>query len=176
MRFVNRVLGAIVAMAIVVIGVLIVIEVVSASFNGRALVAHWRVMLRWARRTTWDASVVQSTCVVLAAVGLILLIVELKRRRPKRFRVRSEATDAAFTRRGVKAAVEAAVGDVDGISASSVRVNRRRVTVRATTSGSVPSTAHELDGPVRSAAESRLESLELDPAPRLTTHIATRSS
>lgn len=175
MRFVNRMLGAIVAIAIAAIGVLIVVEVASASFNGSAVVVHWRLMLRWARRTTWDLSVVQSTCVVLAAVGLVLLVIELKPRRPKRFRVNSDETDAAFTRRGVKAAVRSAVEDVDGISKSSISVHRRRIKVRATTPGMAPYTASGLDAPVRSAAEMRLQSLDLASPPKLSTHVVTRS-
>lgn len=175
MRFVNRVLGALVALALAVIGALVVIEVVAASFNSGVVVVHWRVALRWARHTTWDASVVQSSCVVMAAVGLILLLLELKPRRAKRFRVKSEATDAAFTRRGVKAAVQSAVGDVDGVSDSDVTVRRRRVKVRATAAGVAPYTADSLKEPVRSAAESRLRSLELDPVPRLVTSVVTRS-
>jgi hypothetical protein len=175
MRFVNRVLGAVVAIAVVAIGVLLVIEVISASFNGDPLVVHWHVMLRWARRTTWDASIVQSTCVLLAVIGVVLLVLELKRRRPKRFRVRSDATDAAFTRRALKAAVQAAVADVDGISESSASVGRRRIKVRATMAGVARHTADELEAPVRAAADSRLQSLELDPTPRLITHVVARS-
>lgn len=175
MRLVNRLLGALVALAIAVIGVLVVIEVVSVSFNGSALIVHWRVMLQWARRTTWDTSVVQSTCVVLGVVGLVLLVLELKPRRPKRFRIESERTDAAFTRRGIKSAVQSAVSEVDGISGNSVTVRRRRITVRAATGGVAAYTAGDLAASVRSVAESRLQSLELDSPPRLVTHVVTRS-
>lgn len=175
MRFVNRVLGALLAIAIAVVGALVVIEVVSARLNHGVVLVHWRVALRWARRTTWDEGIVQTTCLLLALAGLILLVLELKPRRMKRFRVRSEQTDAAFTRRGVKVAVESAVGDVDGISRTSVKVRRRRIKVRATSAGVAPYTADALKAPVRSAAETRLQSLELDPSPRLTTHVLTRS-
>jgi hypothetical protein len=174
MRFVNRLLGAVVAVALVVAGALVVIEVLAASFNASAVVVHWRVALRWARQITWDTSVVQSTCVLMAAAGLILVVLELKPRRRRRFTVKSEATDAAFTRRGVKAAVQSAVGEMDGIDATAVSVRRRRIRVRATTTAVAPESAASLEESVRSTAQSQVASLELDPAPRIVTTVGTR--
>ena len=175
MRFVNRLFGAIVALALVVVGVLVLIEVVAASFNAGTVVVRWRVALRWARHITWDASVVQSICVVLAIVGLILVVLELKPRRRRRFPVDSQLTDAAFTRRGVKSAVQSAVGEVDGVSNTAVTVGRRRIRIRATASADSRDIAESLDASVRSAAQARVESLELDTPPRIVTRLGTRS-
>jgi hypothetical protein len=176
MRFVNRVLAAVVALALVVAGVLIVVEVIAARFSAGTVVVHWRVALRWARRTTWDTSVVQSTCILMAVVGLILVLLELKPRRRRRFKVRSDASDAAFTRRGVKTAVQTAVDDVDGVGSAAVKVRRRRIRVRATATAAASHTAASLDDSVRAAAQGRVDSLALDPAPRIVTHVGTRSS
>lgn len=176
MRFVNRMLGAVVAVALAAVGLVVVLEVVAASFNAGTVVVHWRVALQWARRATWDASVVQSTCVLMAIAGLVLVVLELKPRRRRRFTVRSEATDAAFTRRGVKAAVQSAVDDVDGIGASAVTVGRRRIHVRASTTAAASDTRASLDDAVRSAAQARVDSLVLDAAPRIVTRVGTRSN
>src|SRR5690348_7350464 len=175
MRFVNRLLAAVVAVALAAAGLAVVIEVVAARLNTGTVFVHWRVALRWARRITWDASVVQSTCVLMAIAGLILVVLELKPRRQRRYRVRSEATDAAFTRRGVTAAVQSAVDDVDGVGATAVTVHRRRIRVRATTTAAADTKA-SLDDAVRSAAQTRVDSLTLERAPRIITRVASRSS
>lgn len=175
MRFVNRLLAALLALALAVAGVLLVVEVIAAGFNASPAIVHWHQWYQWARRTSWDTASVQIICIVIAAVGLLLLLVQLKPRKPRRLVIASEDTDAAFTRRGVAATVKSAVTDVDGISAAKVTVRRRKVTVAATTAGLAPYTAQSLSEPARTAAQSRLSDLELSPAPKLAVRVATRS-
>lgn len=175
MRFINRLLGAVVALALIVTAVLVVIEVCAAGFNASPVLVHWHAALDWARRTTWDASAVQAACLIMAAVGLVLTVLELKPRRRRRFTMRSEATDTAITRRGLKAAMQTAVGDVDGVDSTAVTVRRRRIRVHASSSAAQPDTAQTIDSSVQSAAQSRLGSLELEPAPKVVTKVSTRS-
>lgn len=175
MRFVNRLLGAVLALALVVVATLVVIEVCAAAFNAPPVLVHWHAALDWARRTTWDTSAVQTTCVIMAVVGFVFVVLELKPRRRRRFTMRSEVTDAAITRRGLQAAIQSAVGEVDGVDATTVKVRRRRIRVRAATTAATPDTAQAVDTSVQSAAQSRLDSLELEPAPRIVTRVSTRS-
>ena len=105
--------------------------------------------------------------------GLLLLAAELRRGRPSRLAVRSEVTDAAYTRRGVAAAVRSAVGEIDGITSAAVSVSRRRVTVTATTAGLQPFTADSLREPATAAARQRLDALELREPPALSVSVST---
>jgi len=105
---------------------------------------------------------------------LVLLFAELKRSRPKRLPTDSDSVDAAYTRRGVATAIGRAVNDVDGIDRTAVKVRRRRIRVRARTSGVEPYTAASLRTPATEAAESRLADLDLKRRPRLKVQLSTR--
>lgn len=175
MRYVNRLLAALLALALAVVAVLLIIEIIAAGVGAQPAVVHWHRAWHWAQRTEWQQGSVRVGCILAALVGLILLTLQLKRRRPSRLRVASASTDTAYTRRGVAASVRSAVGDVDGINKSSVTVRRRKVRVAATTAGLQSLTADALRGPVTSAAQARLTELELDPAPSLAVRVRTRS-
>jgi hypothetical protein len=54
-------------------------------------------------------------------------------------------------------------------------VKRRKVKVAATTAGRHPYTAQSLREPATAAAQQRLDTLELSPAPRLSVRVTTRS-
>jgi Family of unknown function (DUF6286) len=174
-RLVNRLLAALLALAIVVVGVLVVIEVIADRLNDRPAIVHWQHAYEWAHRTEWQSGSVRVTFIVAAVLGLILLLLELKPRRPSRMRIDSDQTDAAYTRRGVAASVHAAVTDVDGISRAAVRVRRHRIRVAATTAGVAPYTADALREPATQAAQARLEELQLKPVPSLAVRVTTRS-
>ena len=63
---------------------------------------------------------IKTWSIILIAVGLLLLIVELKRPKVRRLALQSddEATDAAITRKGLTGTLRAAASDVDGGSAT----------------------------------------------------------
>lgn len=174
MRFVNRLLAALVALALAVVGVLVVIEVIAERLGNRFVVVDWPRIYRWGERTSLTQGSVRVACIVMAVAGLALVLAQLKRRRPARLAVASDQVDAAYTRRGVAAAIGHAVDAVDGIDHASVKVGRRRIRIRARTSGRLSYTAQSLQGPVEQAARSRLSDLELDQEPRLQVQVANR--
>ena len=174
MRFVNRLLAALVALALAVVGVLVVIEVISERLGNDPAVVEWPEIYRWGQRTSLTQGSVRIACIVLAAAGIALLLIELKRRRPTRLAVDSDRVDAAYTRRGVATAIGHAVDDVDGVQRAAVTVRRRRIRIRARTSGIEPYTAQSLEEPVTQAARSRLADLELNPEPRLRVQVSNR--
>jgi uncharacterized protein DUF6286 len=176
MRLVNRLLAALLSLALIGAGVLIVVEVVAQRLGRSPAVVDWPRLYDWSRRTPWQQGSVRVACILLAVAGLLLLAAELKRSKPSRLAVRSETTDAAYTRRGVAGTIRSAVSDIDGINSASVSVGRRKVKVAATTAGLQPFTAESLREPTTAAAQQRLDALELQSPPALSVTVSTAST
>jgi uncharacterized BrkB/YihY/UPF0761 family membrane protein len=81
MRLVNRVLAALLSLALIVAGVLLIIEVVAYYVTGHPAIVPWQRAYSWAHQTTWNAGSIRVTCVLLILAGFVLLIAELKRPR-----------------------------------------------------------------------------------------------
>lgn len=174
-RLLNRLLAALLSLALIVVGALLVVEVVAQRLGKPPAIVDWHRSYDWARRTEWQQGSVRVTCIALAVAGLLLLALELKRSRPRRLQVNSAEADTAYTRRGVAAAIGNAVGNVDGINSTKVTVKRRKVKVAATTAGLAPYTAEGLQEPATAAAQQRLEALELQSPPTLSVRVTTGS-
>ena len=180
MRLVNRVLGALLALALAVIGVLIVIEVVTHWFSKKPAIVHWHSSYAWFKRTAWNQGSVRVVCIVLGVVGLLLLFAELKRATVSRLAADPGQTDTtgidtSYTRRGVGTAVKAAVSDVDGVRGVKVFVGKRKVTVEATTSARDRATARSLKDPVTAVAQQKLATLKLRKSPSVSVRVEPRS-
>jgi len=173
MRLINRLLAALLSLALIAAGVLVVIEVTAQRLGRRPVVVDWPRLHDWANRTPWQQGSVRVTCILLIVLGLLLLAAELKPSLPNRLAVRSDVTDAAYTRRGVAATIRSAVSDVDGINSAAVSVGRRKVKVEATTAGLQPFTAESLREPATTAAQQRLDALELQEPPALAVNVNT---
>lgn len=181
MRLLNRVLAALLSLALAVAGTLLIIEVFADRINHRPAVVHWHNAYHWLARTPWQQGSVRVVCIVLVVLGLVLLVAELKRSRVSRLKVESgpgenDPIDTAYTRRGVTAAVRAAVTDVDGISSAQVTVKRRSVQVQAVTSAGDKQSAQQLREPAQAAAQRRLDELALVAKPSLRVRTTARSS
>jgi hypothetical protein len=75
MRLVNRVLAALLSLALVAGAVLLIATVVADRTSHHQGIVHWRAAYHWARTTTWDAGSIRVICGILILVGLVLLIV-----------------------------------------------------------------------------------------------------
>lgn len=84
MRQLNRLLGALLSLLLVIAGVLLIIEVIADRLNHRPAIVHWHRLYNWAGRTPWQAGAVRVICVLLVLAGLFLLVAELKRPRVSR--------------------------------------------------------------------------------------------
>lgn len=131
-RIINRLLGVIVALALIAGAAVLIVEVVGVLVGAKPVLVHWHAALDWARRTRWDASVVKTIGLVLLIVGFLLMVFELWPSRAHRLPVdsRDPSLEAAVTRRGVKQDVRAAVHEVDGATPRHVEVRPRRIRVR----------------------------------------------
>ncbi|MGI8668008.1 MAG: DUF6286 domain-containing protein [Jatrophihabitans sp.] len=178
MRQLNRLLGALLSVLLIAAGVMLIIEVIADRITHKPAIVHWHRLYEWAGRTQWQAGAVRVICVLLIMAGLILLIAELKPTRVSRLSLAEEVPgiDSAYTRRGVAAAVKAAVADVDGIRTVNTRVSRRTMTVTAMAGAADRSVATQLTGPVTTAAQQRLDSLRLRSAPSVSATVKPRSS
>jgi hypothetical protein len=179
-RHANRVMAALLSLALVAAGVLLIIEVIADRMSRRLALVNWHPAYDWARRTTWNAGSVRVTCVVLTALGLALLIAELKPARVSRLaagpaQAGAADIDTAYTRRGLAAAVRSAVTGVDGVRGASVKVKRRKVTVAATVAAQDRAAARSLRAPITAAAGHRLTALELRQEPSVSVRVTPRN-
>ncbi len=176
MRLANRVLAALLSLALACAGVLLIIEVIAARTGRHAVVVSWHAAYNWAARTGWISGSIRVTAGILIGLGLVLLIAELKPTRVSRLAAKPSkggpaGIDTAYTRRGVAAAIRSAVTDVDGIRDASVKVTRRKITIGATASAQGKAAARTLRGPVTSAARECLAALGLRRASALSVHV-----
>jgi hypothetical protein len=175
MRIANRLIALILAAAIIVVGVIFIVEIIAARSGAEPAIYNWHAWLRWGRTNTWKATSVELACAIVALVGLLLLLPQLRRRRPTRLGVEAGdgATDAALTRKGVMVTVRGAVGDVEGIAGSSVKVGRHRIQVNAVSSAATIETANTSKAAVKVAAQQAIDELRLTANRRLRVNVAT---
>jgi hypothetical protein len=177
LRLVNRLLAALLSVALIALGALIVIEVVANRTRHKYAAIRWHSAYEWLDRTIWQAGSVRVISIALLVLGLVLLALELKRSRPSRLQVVGEDNiDAGYTRRGVVAALHSSVTDVDGISSAAVKVSRRKARVRAVAAAQDVEVARQLREPAVAAAQARLDALRLKKAPALAVRVAPRSN
>ena len=180
MRLANRVLAALLSLALIVVSVLLIAEVIADRTSHHPAVVHWRSAYNWAEHTTWNAGSIRVICGILILAGLILLIAELKPARVSRLAADSAeagagAIDTAYTRRGLAAAIRSAVTAVDGVRSTSVKVKRRKVKVAATASAHDRTAARSLRDPITDAVRQRLSALKLRRTLSVSVRVAPRS-
>ena len=169
MRLLNRPLALLLALALAATGVILAIEVIAYALNAKPVVVPWTTWEHWASTTHWNRAVVKVWAVILIVIGLVFLLAQLKPRRSARVAMNghSEHTDAAMTRKGLAAAVRAAVLDVDGIAKVEAVASGRKVRVNASASAQHNEAAKEFTEPVTQAAQAQLDSLGLKQSMRI---------
>ena len=178
MRTANRLLTLVVSVAFVVFGVVLAVEVVAKLFGLSPVLVDWTGAVRAGRTDEWSSVSVRVLASAVTAVGLLLLLAQLKPRRIDRLGVGTDDphTDAAVTRAGVRTALRLAAEGVDGISAAKVKLRRRRAKVIASTRASQPELHRELDADVLAAVGDRLTALELTRPLQVRTRVQTRKA
>lgn len=178
MRTFNRLLTLLVSLALIVFGVVLTVEVVGALFASHPLLVDWRGAYRAGRSDRWDSSTVRVLASAVTAVGLLLLLVQLKPRRISRLAVKSDDlhTDAALTRTGVRSALRSAAEGVDGVSTAKVKIARRSAKVIASSRAGQAGLGQKLDTEVQVAVTERLTALQLRHPPRLRISVQTRKA
>jgi hypothetical protein len=137
MRVFDRIVAVVLALAFVVVGVLVVVDVVAAAFgdSGAKAPIPYERPDRWLHGHTWSATPVVIGLIVLAAIGLILLITELRPRTPGLLTLHSEVDGVTVgaPRRSLSRAMSRVASGVDGISNATTALGTRSAKVLATT-------------------------------------------
>lgn len=160
MRVANRILCAVLALALLAGGLVVAVEIVLAGLGRRPwLVPHdgWR---NWATVTTWSARSARVLFAALVVVGLALLALELWRRRPPALPLASATGDVAaeLDRRSMERWLADRVERVEGVSGAQAEAGAKVVHVRA---DSVGGDAGVVEQRVRDAVGRHLEELAL---------------
>lgn len=180
MRLINRLLAALLALALLVASVLLIIEVIVDRAGHPPAIVKWHTAYHWAQHNPWTAGSIRVACGILIVLGLVLLIAELKPARVSRLaadpdEAGADAIDTAYTRRGLAAAIRSAVTAVDGVRSTAVKVKRRKVRITATASAQDRAAARSLHDPITDAVRQRLAALKLRRSPSVSVRVTPRS-
>lgn len=134
MSLVNRILSALLALALLLGGLLAAVEIVVAGLGRPPWLVPHEAWSSWLGQETWDTPVVRVILAGLVLLGLLVLLPALRRGRPASLPLAS-ATQEVHLRascRGVQRSLAAVARRTSGVSAASVSVGRRTVRVKAT--------------------------------------------
>lgn len=160
MHAVNRVLATLLALALLLGGLLAVVEIVLAQLGRPSwLIPHEQWSRGLAGQTFLDG-VVRAVLIGLVVLGLVLLVLALRRGKPGSVQLpsRNDGVHVSASRRGIERSLSTAARRTDGVRSARVKAGRRAVRVKAVTA--LRSTG-ELQEPVSSAVTGRLEQLGL---------------
>jgi hypothetical protein len=159
-RVLNRALAVVVAMTLLAGGVLVAVEIAVAAADRRPWVLPHDQWYRWARDTPWDAWAARGILLAVAGAGLVLLALQLVRRRPDELAADGGApgVDLVVARPSLERSLGRTVAGVDGVRSGRVRISRRGATVAVGTDRSDPG---DLADRVREAVAERLRRLRL---------------
>ena len=141
MRVTNRLLAALLALALLAGGLLAAAEIVYGGARGRPLVVPWDEWFDGARDNAWSSREVRVLSLVLLAVGAALLLLQVLRRGPQSLPVANGGHEASPTgsprgrltveanTRSLERALTRAVVAVDGVDRAKVSLSRAQARV-----------------------------------------------
>lgn len=135
MHVINRVLSTLFALALLLGGLLAVVDIALVQFERPPFLVPVGQWAAWFRVQSFDAGIVRAVCVGLALLGLLLLVAGLHRGRPGALTLpsRQEGVQVTAARRELERSLVAAARRVDGVAGAQARARRRRVRVVAVT-------------------------------------------
>ena len=160
MRITNRVVAAIVSLALLAAGLLIAIEILLGALGVGPWILPWDDWYRNATRNEWSIVPHRWLFIGLILAGLALLVLQFIRRRAVSLPLRTthEGVDADLSRTALEKSLGRAAEQVDGISGAKVRVSPTRARVMARTNRRIPG---DLERRVSEAVRERLGQLDL---------------
>lgn len=135
MNLLNRLLATLFALALFLGGLLAAIDIVLLQVDRPTFLVPTGQWASWFRVQSFGDGIIRAVCVGLALLGLLLLLVALRRGKPHALRLpaRTDSVQVSTSRRGLQRALSAAAGRVDGVSSASTKARRRSVRVHAVT-------------------------------------------
>lgn len=144
MGFVNRALGAILAIGLIAAGVVVLFEVGAVVAGADPLVASHDRWLADLSARAWSSRPTRLACLGLIAAGLALIVLQLLRQRPAEVRAAGGAPVATrVPRHDLEREVAAQLLQVDGVATATVKLRRRGFDVKATSIAGDPPTLRE---------------------------------
>lgn len=176
LRIADRVVAGILALVLLVGGVLVAIEIgLHAAGRDDPWVLPWDTWYDEGTETAWSDPEVRAVCVGLVVVAILLLALQVARRRPSAVPIRREddGVDVDLDRRSVENWLEARLARVDGVGGVKVRARRRKVRVRAE---SVARETEPIERRLDEAATRELADLDLERPPSVNVRVRSRSA
>ena len=161
MRIATRLVSTLLALALLVGGLLLALEILAAGLGREDdLVVPWRDWRQDLLDTPWEDYVVRVVLAAMLAAGLLLLLLLFARRRPTAVRLadRSSGATAELDRGGLERHLSSCLSRVDGVAGTGVRVRGGKARVSAVTPAR--DTA-PVEASLRNAAERALGELGL---------------
>lgn len=171
MPVLNRVVSAVLALALLVGGVLVAAEIVVAAFGRDPWVVPHD---RWYEATLehrWDDAATRWVCIGLVLAGLVLLVLQLTRRRPAVLPLAASTASADLGRRSIERSLARTASRIDGVAGAKVKVSADRANVAATTNRR---RADEIRPRLAAAVEERVRALGLARPPEVTVRVQGR--
>lgn len=139
MGFVNRALGALLAIALVVVGALVLFEIGAVVAGAEPLVVPHDRWLSDLSSQAWDERPTRLACIALIAAGVALVALQLLRQRPAEVAAAAGGPlRARVPRHDLEREVTAELRRVDGVATAAVKLRRRGFDVRATVTAGDP--------------------------------------
>jgi hypothetical protein len=134
-RTTNRIVSALLALALTVGGVVVAIEVVLAALDREPWLLPHDGWYRSMRETSWEDRSARLAFLALAAAGLALVLLEVARRRAPALPMapRSDGARTDLDRRGLERWLATRLSDVEGATAVKAKIGTRSVDVAAQT-------------------------------------------
>ncbi len=177
MRVANRVLSAVLALALAVGGLLVAVEIVLGGLDRGPWILPYDRWERTALGTPWSAGNIRLLCLALLVVGVLVLAAQVARRRPETLALAGSGgrSTTSLDRRGVERWLAERVERVEGVAGAQVKVGRKAAVVRATAVGRERGERVEMERKVGDAVRRHLEELALAQPLRADVGVASTS-
>lgn len=174
MRVADRVLSAILALALMVGGLLVAAEIVLGGLGRGPWILPYDRWERSAVATPWSDGNARLIGLALVGGGVVVLAVQVARRRPQALDLTGgkDRAPASLDRRGVERWLADRVERVEGVADARTRLRRRVAVVRAS---SVGQDHHDVERRLRETVAGHLGELDLAMPLRVDVRVASRS-
>ncbi|MFL6182025.1 MAG: DUF6286 domain-containing protein [Actinomycetes bacterium] len=155
--WVTRIVSAVLALALLVGSLVAVVEIVAAALDRPPVMVPYPDWTDWLRTHSWNDWIVKAALGGLVVLGLLLLVLGLRRGKPAALplRSRTDGVDVTASRRSVQKSVAAAAARTTGVTGASASVSRRTARVDARTAArSEPGIREEVESVVRGRLDS----------------------
>jgi hypothetical protein len=172
-RVINRVLAAALGLVLIVGGVVVFVEIIVAALDNEPWILPHDQWRRDALRNSWSAPSVKWFFGVVCAVGALLLLLQLVRRRPPALNLNQKyaAFDVDVHRPSLERSIKRMATRVDGIASAKVRVTPARARVIASSNRR---NVEGLDQRVAQMVSTRLQGLQLEQTPEIVVTVRPR--